>query len=77
MHHLGPACRQIFSGHIFCKKKVVLGLKKYGFILWGHWDRIFELFWVVLKYSDLTTDFKLLMPRAKLDCAGRVVRACP
>lgn len=68
-----------FSVAIFSaeKKKSSSWAKKYGFILWGHWDRIFELFWVVLKYSGLTTDFKLLMPRAKLNCAGRVVRACP
>lgn len=45
-------------------------------ILSDHWGKIFEIFWVVLEYSGLTTDFKFLVPRAKLNCAGHVVCVC-
>lgn len=63
---------------IFSANTIVLRLKSMSLFLWDHWGRIFEIFWVVPKSLGLTTDFKLLIPRARLNCAdGVVVCVCP
>ena len=63
---------QIFSGHIFYKNRLK-SMDLFCGLIEAEYLKHFGLF---LKYSGLTTDFKPLMPRTRLNCAGHVVHAC-
>lgn len=65
MHHLGLVPK--FSLAVFSTKTVVLGLKSMG-LFCGTMGTEYLKYWVILKYSGLTTDF--LRPIAKLNCAS-------